>query len=205
MRNVSVVAIVALVGVLGFSAHAQAQANDLTDVAGWWSSLNCRYMIGAAVHSGVDTDAAFTAGTDGDSADEVRWCKMSFDDLALTDRAALNTAVTNGGTDGADRITRKTSQEIISAKGWWNDLSANAQDLAIGGVNGITDGDAISAAVMFDALTVAQHGRVMSSYNGLLKGATATPEPTPALPLVGLGVLGLLLAGRGAYLRRRRA
>ena len=32
MRNVSVVAIVALVGVLGFSAQAQAQGNDLTDV-----------------------------------------------------------------------------------------------------------------------------------------------------------------------------
>ena len=28
---------------------------------------------------------------------------------------------------------------------------------------------------------------------------------TPALPLVGLGVLGLLLAGRGAWLRRRRS
>ena len=29
--------------------------------------------------------------------------------------------------------------------------------------------------------------------------------PAPALPLVGVGILGLLLAGRGAWLRRRNA
>ena len=29
------------------------------------------------------------------------------------------------------------------------------------------------------------------------------PTPTPAVPLVGIGIPGLLLAGRGAWLRRR--
>ena len=39
------------------------------------------------------------------------------------------------------------------------------------------------------------------------RGDMAMPDPTdaPALPLVGIGILGLLLGGRGAWLRRRRA
>ena len=216
MRNVSVVAIVALVGVLGFSAQAQAQGNDLTDVAGWWATLNCKYMVGAAMHSGAEVavDGAglagggYTAGTDRDTPDEIQWCHMTFEGLKLADRAALNTAVTSGGTDGADRITRKPSVELISAKGWWNALTPDAQDTAVGGLltQVAVDGLGAGEEVDFDDLTVAQNKRVVDSYMGLLKGATTTmPEPTPALPLVGLGVLGLLLAGRGAYLRRRRA
>ena len=68
MRNVSVVAIVALVGVLGFSAQAKAQGNDLTDVEGWWAlselqvhgwrGVSQRRRVGRGVHQ---------AGTDGDS------------------------------------------------------------------------------------------------------------------------------------------
>ena len=203
MRNVSVVAIVALVGVLGFGAQAQAQGNDLTDVAGWWSTLNCKYMIGAAFHSGADTAAVFTAGTDGDSPSEQKWCRMNFSDLTLADRADLHTAVTTTTTN-TDGITRKPTDELISAKGWWDDLTADGQDAAIGGLESQDASDELSAQRAFTALTVAQNTRVMNAYSGLL-GSGTTPRPTPALPLVGLGLLGLLLAGRGAYLRRRRA
>ena len=212
MRNVSVVAIVALVGVLGFSAQAQAQGNDLTDVAGWWATLNCKYSVGAARHSGAEeavdgntfAGGGFTAGTDRDTPDEIQWCHPTFEGLELADRAALNTAVTTTTTN-ADGITRKASVELISAKGWWNDLTLAGQDSAVGGVDSQTA--AQSAKKDFDDdLSVAQNKRVVDAYMGLLKGAATTtmPEPTPALPLVGLGVLGLLLAGRGAYLRRRR-
>ena len=202
MRNVSVVAIVALVGVLGFGTQAQAQGVDLQDVAGWWSTLNCKYMIGAAYHSGADNKAEFTAGTDGDSPSEVKWCKADFEDLALADRATLDTAVTTGDT----KITRKPDAEIISPKGWWNALTADTQDAAVGGLKGQTSTEELKAVVMFDDLTVAENKRVVDAYNGLRGSGMMTkePEPTPALPLVGLGVLGLLLAGRGAYLRRRR-
>ena len=210
MRNVSVVAIVALVGVLGFGAQAQAQGVDLQDVAGWWSTLNCKYMIGAARHSTADPTAVFSAGTDGDSPDEVQWCRANFEDLTLADRANLHTMVTTLDTAGGDagnkgdRITRKPSAEIISAKGWWNALTLRGQDIAVGGVD--SQETAQPAKKTFDSLTVAQNKRVVDAYNGLRGSGMATmPEPTPALPLVGLGVLGLLLAGRGAYLRRRRA
>ena len=37
------------------------------------------------------------------------------------------------------------------------------------------------------------------------RGGMMTDEETPALPLAGVGILGLLLAGRGAWLRRRNA
>ena len=203
MRNVSVVAIVALVGVLGFGAQAQAQAVDLQDVAGWWSTLNCKSMVGAAFHSGADDMAVYTAGTDGDNPSEVKWCKASFEDLALADRADLHTAVTTG----ANKITRMPSDEIISAKGWWNALTADAQDAAVGGLNSPDSNKQLASVVAFDQLTVSQNERVVNAYDGLRgsSGKTTMPEPTPALPLVGLGVLGLLLAGRGAYLRRRRA
>ena len=202
MRNVSVVAIVALVGVLGFSAQAQAQGNDLTDVMGWWSSLNCKYMVGAAVHTAADNAAVFSNdGIDGNTPGESRWCKRNFGDLSLTDQAALDTAAK----DDTNGFTRKTSADIINAKRWWDSLSALGQDRAVGGLDGQETGDAQGAVTAYTALTVAENARVMSSYEGLLKGATATPEPTPALPLVGLGFLGLLLAGRGVYLRRRRA
>lgn len=219
MRNVSVVAIVALVGVLGFSAQAQAQGNDLTDVEGWWASLNCQYMVGAAVHSGAESGALFTKGTDGDNPDEQQWCKPTFEALALADRANLHTAVTTAAGTAGDAndppamITRKPSAEIISAKGWWNALTYDAKDAAVGGLLGLTDpanGTFVAMTeateVAYDDLTVAQNARVNKAYEGLKKGATTMmPEPSPALPLVGLGILGLLLAGRGAYLRRRRA
>jgi hypothetical protein len=204
MRNVSVVAIVALVGVLGFSAQAQAQGHDLQDVAGWWSTLNCKYMIGAAFHSGADANAVFTAGTDGDSPSEQKWCKMNFSDLKLADRADLDTAVTTT-TANEDGITRKPTDELISAKGWWDDLTFDGQDAAVGGLTSQTADGALQDKVAFTALTVAQNTRVMNAYSGLRGSGATTTQPTPALPLVGLGFLGLLLAGRGVYLRRRRA
>lgn len=67
-----------------------------------------------------------------------------------------------------------------------------------------------------NTLTMAQEEVVAIAGYALAMGMTATFDEimmsdlwmpfmaTPALPLVGIGVLGLLLAGRGAWLRRRR-
>ena len=55
-------------------------------------------------------------------------------------------------------------------------------------------------------LTASVSARATAAYNALSGDAMTTEEEeeeAPALPLVGVGLLGLLLAGRGAWLRRR--
>ena len=212
MGRTMVTAIMVLVGLGVFAGQARAQALDLTDIPGWWDSLNCKYMIGSVIASDVDTTATFTAGTDGDTVGEVRWCKK-WAGLAAADRTLLTNAA-NHATNG---ITRKTSAEIISVRGWWGALSSVAQDTAVGMLRdgGATTGvpetdDELAAAIAYGLLTVAETTRVNSAFEALKMGAMATEEEeeeeeAPALPLVGVGILGLLLAGRGAWLRRRNA
>ena len=169
-------------------------------------------MIGSVIASDVDTAATYTAGTDGDTVGEVRWCKM-WAALAAADRTLLTTAA-NDATDG---ITRKMSAEIISVRGWWGALTNQAQDTAVGMLRdgGATAGvpeadDELTAVVAYGMLTVDETARVNAAFEALKMmddmDGDGMPTPTddaPALPLVGIGLLGLLLAGRGAWLRRR--
>ncbi len=209
MGHTLATAIMVLVGLGVFAGSAAAQGSDLQNYMGWWDSLNCRYMVGAVNAASTDGlgGADFTTphvmageedvsndGTDGNTDGERQWCHM-WDGLGKPEQDALKAVATRdvGG------ITRKPTDELISAPGWWAALNQEAKQVAIGEDDGGTEfPDALRS------LTTAQEGRVRAAYAALMSSGMMTETTdAPALPLVGIGFLGLLLAGRGAWLRRR--
>ena len=196
--SASLVIAMALLGLLGFSSQAQAQNEPLVldNVMAWWDHLNCQKMINAVnAIDGLDTDHAvltgeetFSAGTDGDNDSEREWC-AKWADLGANQQRALNAGAKQSRTDGG--IVTSASDRVFDMSGWWDGRTLEGQNMAVGGT--------ATAVVLTDAANTSLTGNIRAAYMSLMGDAM----PAPAIPLVGLGLLGFLVAGRGAYLRRR--
>ena len=194
-RHCFFAAAVVLVGLFAFAGPARAASFD--NVEGWWNSLDC-YRMNAAVNS---YDPVIMAeGMDSG------YCAM-YADLGGSEKSIVNMAAMEIG------------GEYMSIQYWWEALDCRKMSIATGYAAPAYCGHFMYApkANEMNTLTYEQEEVVAIAGYALATGMTATFEmikmsdlwmpfmATPALPLVGLGVLGLLLAGRGAWLRRRRA
>ena len=223
MRKTSVLVValaVATILVGSAPASAQNQPVVLDNYMAWWDQVGspptnaatqCAAMIAvvnvleinAYIPADGDTprkptqpptatnahvDAVITA-TD----DFQRWCVM-WSGLSTKRAQDDADALMRGVTRGAHRITTTAADNVFDVRGWWTSLSATGQQVAIG---------ATAAPTVTYPAAGAEQNKVNAAYAALM-GAAMPPTPTPAVPLVGVLGLGLLLAGRGAYLRLRR-
>ena len=217
MGRIAVTAIVVFVGLGVFAGQARAQS-DLQNYMGWWDALSCGKMINVVnlleinFYSGQNPMGSGThvAAASSSAVDKARWCVM-WDGLSATssqnDAKNVKDAVTMGsaGTNATDPITRKPSDNIFSAQQWWAAIAGGTnavmtRRLALG-----LAADATDPGATYASLSRANADLVDKIYMALMPGGMDDmPAPTdaPALPLVGIGFLGLLLAGRGAWLRR---
>ena len=207
---VTAVMVIAGLGVFGGSAEAQNTPLVLDNVEAWWDHLNCEHRINAvnAISSDLETDHAvlagdetFSPGSVGDNDSEREWCH-AFDDLGANQQRAANAGAKQPRVAGG--ITTAADDRVFDMSGWWNDMEDEGRLLAIGGVDAdVPDGP----NGQLSQLTASVSARATAAYNALSGDAMTTEEDeeeeAPALPLVGVGILGLLLAGRGAWLRRR--
>ena len=203
MGRIVAATVMVLVGLGVFAAPAQAQNEPLVldNVMYWWDHLNCEKMINAVnaieglntAHPVLDPDEVFTAGTDRDNDSERQWC-VGFDALGLNEQRALTAGATQARADGG--ITTKATDSVFSMTQWWNGMTDEGRQMAIGA--------AAAPAATVAAATTTVAGQIRMAYESLMSGMmTTTTTDAPALPLVGIGILGLLLAGRGAWIRRR--
>ena len=200
MRKVSfcTVAVMALVGLLGFGGTAQAQneALVLDNVMGWWDHLSCEKKINAVnAIDGLDGDHTILAGDEtysSDANDSTRqWCQ-TFNDLGQNEQRAVNAGAKQSRADGG--ITTAADDRVFDKTGWYEGMMPEGQQMAIGA--------AAAPVTTLAAATSSVAGQIDAAYMALMSGMMPEEE-APAIPLVGLGILGLVLAGRGAWLRRR--
>ena len=193
------VAVLVLVGLVGFSGEASAQNTPviLDNVPAWWNHLNCSKKL-HAVNAITDLDTAHPVltgeeafsddGNDSSNDSEREWCH-AWGGLGQNQQRAVDAGAKQALTDGG--IVTKASDRIFDVATWWSNLTnPEGRRLAIG-VN-------LGTAVAYPDLPATTAALVDAAFYALM-GET----PAPAFPLVGLGLLGFLLAARGAYLRRR--
>ena len=216
MRRFTILVGLAAAVALMVSAPATAQTTvyDYDMYLAWWDSFDCDEMK-VLLPQKTGASPAETA-----SAHTARVCVGS-GALNLDDRVILR-----------DFIESTMHDNYESHKMWWdanagdtagttcgiqqalagrfalaNDAGAAA--LPVVGTTGSTTGTAGDYCGSYDRLRSNAMARAMKSGDALSGRAMMTTDDddddaeAPALPLVGVGLLGLLLAGRGAWLRRR--
>ena len=175
--------------------HTAMLEGNFSMVEGWWNSLDCPRMNGAV---NAYDDSIMASGMSA-------YCHM-YADLRDPEKLVVHMAVME--IDG----------QYPSIHLWWEDLDCRKMSIATGYDDDSLCGHFVNApkANEMNTLTMDQEEVVAIAGYALATGMTATFaeimasdlwQPftaVPALPLVGLGVLGLLLAGRGAWLQRRR-
>ena len=175
-------------------AHPALEGN-FSMVEGWWNSLDCDRM-NTAVN---EYDPGIMA-----SGMNSGYCAMYAD---LRDPEKLMVHKAGMEIDG----------QYASIHEWWEALNCPQMSIATGYAQPQYCGHFANApkANEMNTLTMEQEEVVALAGYPLATGMTATFAeimasdlwqpftPVPALPLVGLGILGLLLAGRGAWLRSR--
>jgi hypothetical protein len=234
MGRTVAMAIMVLVGLAVFADNADAQRSTVykyADAAGWWAAFDCPAMMKILPrHLGADAAEGGTA----DDADETeakhkeRTCAPTLAGLDTRERAAIELFVsgledgpfdankkfwnhaTNATCLNRARVVGKTGI-LVGAAGGMDEITPLPADL-LAPVSGTenarlycVDYDGTSGLRTDGSNPKAMVDKYLNALGG--RGATAdptAPTPTPAVPLVGAAFLGLLLAGRGAYLRRRR-
>ncbi len=217
-------AIMVLVGLGVFAGSASAQASMVykyADAEAWWDLYECKEM---RILLGAADDSETAAGGASMSAA----CK-SFAELTTARQRRIENFIDPVGAGMTEGTHTNMVGPHASHKVWWTAIitatpattgpsCATAQ--ALTGMRAIPDDTANDAAVGANKILVcraydgsgglrpAEMDLVMNVGNALSgRGAMMTDdedeEEAPALPLVGIGLLGLLLAGRGAWLRRR--
>ena len=201
-------AIMVLVGLGVFAGSAAAQGMTVyqfTDADAWWESFDCdamRIILGSA--GNADTDVT--------KESEANACKMTLDGLTTARSRSIEDFI-DPATDAAT-----TNDNVIgmfaSTKAWWDAVGEETNQCpirqALVGVLPIatvttgasTDGDKNLFCRDYDDLRGDDQDMV-DMVGMYLSGQGMPTDEAPALPLVGVGILGLLLAGRGAWLRRR--
>ena len=221
-KLICLAAVAALALTLGAgSAAAQRSVYDYDDAAAWWASFDCAGMKRILpMNLGADGAVGGT-GNDADesaSAHEARVCSMTLSGLKTNELRAVQ-----------DFVMGLNNGPFLNHKAFWDDTT-NAVCLTrarVAGragieVTGVTPLPANIAAPATGTLIENQYcvgydmlagtgvkGNVDMYLNALSGRGMMTDDDdddtadAPALPLVGVGLLGLLLAGRGAWLRRR--
>ena len=205
-------AIMVLVGLGLFAGSASAQGMTVyqfTDSDAWWESFDCdamRIILGS--NGGTDTDVT--------KETEANACKMTLDGLTNA-RARVIEDFIEPATDAAT-VNDNVIGMFSSTEAWWDAVGDETNECSIRqalvGVLPIatiptasTDSD--KALFCRDYADLRGDDQDMVDMVGMYlsgQGMATTDdeeEEAPALPLVGVGILGLLLAGRGAWLRRR--
>lgn len=218
-------AIMVLVGLAVFAGSAAAQATttyQYAKAAAWWDNYDCdemRLLLGMA-----DLSDAATGGASMSAA-----CKP-YAELTEERKRRIQDFINPAGAGGTEADHTNKAGPHKDHKTWWTAVvgatpattggacSAAQTLMAMRAIPSTTANDAstASAAILFcrsydlgtgGGLLPDQKAMVMEVGN-ILSGRMMDepmPTPTPAVPLVGIGILGLLLAGRGAWLRRRTA
>ena len=211
LNQIVVAAVVVLVSVGALTGSAQAQGTtvyNFDDVASWWDYFDCDAKRNILGDGGQAAEVVAQAS-------ESRACK-GFSALSRADRRAVE-----------DFVDSTMTGPFESTKDWWNAnagsggavcavrqqlvavLALDSDDQQEGIQPQQQDSDDPDKQLYcrdFDGdgglrptelEIVEEVGMAISGRGDMAE------EEVPALPLVGIGILGLLLAGRGAWLRRR--
>jgi hypothetical protein len=212
-HSICIAALAAVTLALGLAPPASAQTTvyNYDDGAAWWNSYGCAEMK-ILLPPYADADGDGTANDAETAANhEKRVCVM-YDMLPLLDRFVIETFISS--TDTNAHATHKAWWDAQNDNNVHRQILAGALRIAGDSTGGLGYGAQTAAAEATGAPTAfngsydglgALAKAVVDSAGDALSGRGDDMEDAPAIPLVGLLGLGGLLAGRGWWLRRRRA